>query len=312
MRKTVTLIFLSLCTLAFAATPAEKKFDKIAAEYDIPGPVRCLSEPDGRAYWQLFLESSRPYLDFKEKMEKHGRTARKTEQHVADLPKFYPHYSPLVNHSYDHLCDSIMARIGALPADTAACRLYIINNDIPDAGLVPAGDDRWAIYISTGLLDTPGADASILEAIAAREYARFLLMQPQRLIYNETRPNAGAWLVGAALLGVMATSGADFDPRFDEIERNRAIADYVKENTAIIEQLKDVPPLMPYTMRYSKALTYEADLAALRLMQLLGNGPAYIEALKLQAPAYEKYRGRDNDGPTIQQRINFLSYIIDK
>ncbi|MDE6497853.1 MAG: hypothetical protein K2L21_04240 [Muribaculaceae bacterium] len=312
MRKNLTFILLCLWAVAAAGNPDEKKFDRIAAEFDIPGPVRCISEPRGEAYWQLFRESSRPYLDFKEKMEKHGRTARKTEQRLADLPKFYPKYSPLVNPSYQHLCDSIMAAIGALPADTASCRLYIINSDIPDAGLVPAGDDRWAIYISTGLLDTPGAHPSILQAIAAREYARYLLMQPQRLIYNEARPNAGTWLVGAALLGVMATSGADFDPRYDEIERNRAIARYVEENTAIIEQLKDVPPLMPYTMRYSKALTYEADLAALRLMQLLGNGPAYIEALKLQAPAYEKYRGSDNDSPTIQQRINFLSYIIDK
>lgn len=308
MRTIVLLFYACLFSVAAFAASLEKDYQKIVSKFDVPIEVRNLSDVSKETYWDAFLNKNEAYIKHVTDMGKNKGLEKKAQRMLIEAPKFYPQYSSFVDRSSQAFCDSLLAELGA-PADGPKFTIYVIYDEDVNAYNVLT-DDGFAICLNSGLLAKPGLTRDMLLSIVAREYAHGALKHSERGFYAQAHQERNAAIAGGLILGFYAVAVA-WDSANNPEANSYAADNYYaeKEYDRIKRNEADQNQLFAY--RYSVDQQYEADMAAFRFMQFMGNGNAYIEALKFMGSDDELFDNCGDPYPSVSSRIAFLNYLQD-
>lgn len=310
--KHFLLFIAAAISLNGIAANHEKEYRKITERYDVPVEVRDLENPTATVFWQTMLKNNDALRKFEKDMRKNRGAEKEALNELKSLSKFYPRYSMLVDRGMQPYCDSLMSEMG-LPETPAKSAMYIILDPKPAAFNV-ATDDGFAICVTSGLLDRPGLNRDMLKGIAACGYAHGALQHELRNFYKAAKDKRRNRWIGAAL--VVGELGLAVTSDYLDYKYNNNPWGYtdnsvnIQNNTVIVN---DAPEQTSGPTLYATIFTpdqiYEADMAAFRFMEEMGNADSYIEALKLMGADNDSAYAGYPDHPSTANRIALLEFI---
>lgn len=203
--------------------------------------------------------------------------------------------------------DSLMASIGFAPGESP--RLYIIRDNYPEAYTALTDSTDFAVCLTTGLIGKTGCTYDMLRAIAARQAAHGVLKHQLRFFYDNAKRKRRDRLTSGIVFGAALTAYAAltyFEPDTDTGDEYY----YFDNRTLNVNVDAGAQQRLPASI-FSDEQQYEADLVGLRFMQREGKGDVFLEALKMVAPAMQAPDVPEPAGPVMNNRIEFLRYVIN-
>lgn len=300
MKKSLILIMAFIFAVTAASADVEKDYRKLIKKYDAPEQVRIKADATAADFWNVYLYYDAPLAKFNKAILKNRGAEQEALKRLADLPKYYPRYDKTIVDGRREFCSSLLNDMGL---DGLGIPFELVVIDSPDVNVLTLPmEDGFAICLTEGLLRKDGLTRDMLTGIVAHEFAHIALKHRVRGFYDEARNRRRATLVGGIVAGLLFAGEVALDYYTPYYDRYRP----VDVDVDVDVNIKRPSPLYLYTMNQE----YEADLAALRYMQFLGKGEAYLEALRFLASA-QSVVYENPDGGNYSPRIEFMKYVAD-
>ena len=303
----ILAISVVLCQLSFSVTANDKgEFNKLISKYDVSEVVKRIPKDNPQQFWITLLNTNEIFLDYEYKYQINRGAAKKANEMIFELPKFYPQYDENIIDSLDNFCDSLLIELGMKPNSLNNIFSLHVYSSTEQNAFTVLTEDGFAICLTTGLLKLRPITHEMLLGFIAHEFAHGILKHHIRQCYEDIKNSRKTKVLGGLSIAMNATadvanqyssalSGTDYESSLDNDISN------------ITERMSKGIQL--FRLKFSREEEFEADLIAYRFMENIGLADEYINALRAIGHSSDIYYNNYSDHPKIQSRINFLNYV---
>lgn len=303
----MTRIIIAILAFMLSAACAQAiDYKKFLETHDVDASTIKLKSDNPADFWLSLVDNNESLQEFYAELDKgKGKEAKKK---IAGYPRFNPKYRPDVLSDLDGLCDSITNSVGKIK-NLEVC---IIDDDEINASSM-LSDDGMVVGVNSGFLSAKGMTKEILYGIVAHEYAHSLLSHIMQTEYAYTKRKRRNKILEAMTIGMTAVAAGADAYTSGMLGTEAHTRDYVSDIVAV--KRESLIDLFMHHYSYLREHEFEADLIAYRFLEWSGyGGDSYIEALKIleansDLAAVKLAADKDDDHPTIRERIEFLRFV---